>query len=61
MDSRGNIYPMNEESESLAATLGEILQEIPQDELQSVFSMNRKMRREWYRKVTRKRGRGYTK
>lgn len=61
MDSKGNIFPMNEESKDLAESMGEILKEIPQEELEQVRSMNRKERREWYRRATRKRGKGYTK
>jgi hypothetical protein len=51
---------MNEESKSLAESLGDVLTEIPQEELEAVVSMNREQRREWLRTVRRKRGKGYT-
>jgi hypothetical protein len=60
MDSQGNIYPMNEESKSLVEEMGDVLTEIPQEELEAVFSMNRAQRRAWL-KMFKKRGKGYTK
>jgi hypothetical protein len=60
VDSRGNIYPMNEESKALVESMGDILTEIPQEELETVTKMNRVQRRVWVKKF-RRRGRGYTK
>lgn len=61
MNKNYDIIPMNEESISLAEKMGEVLTEIPQEELEDVIKMNRAQRRAWLRAATRKRGRGYTK
>jgi len=39
----------------------DVLVQIPQEELEQVTTMNRAQRRQWYRAMTRKRGRGWTK
>lgn len=76
MNSSGELFAMNEASRDVLVQMAqgeeirmadeleqkerEALMQIPPEVIQSVASMNRQERRNFYRKAMRKRGRGYT-